>query len=240
MNTKQVLMPVNNDSTSLWTTVIIFLSTSVIYTCNCATAAAAKYDTTAFAPAAKYDTTATTAANNNDTGCTSKSKTSFPGIFAASSTSISSQEKEKDDENDDNNNGMPTIPPDVVKYSQVPKQGKQFTSTTLPKGLLKEHTTKDGTWGIIRVSQGLLEYKIPFSSTENDDDDDDADSHHHRHRVFRLSKDLHGIIAPQRLHQVKPLSADVQFVVEFYRLPGTGPVVEERELKYSGRSQVTA
>ena len=106
--------------------------------------------------------------------------------------------------------GMPVLPEDVVKYSTVPK-GKSFTATTIPSGLLKDHTTKAGTWGIISVSQGNLKYVI-----END-------------TVFTLTPQYHGIIEPTVLHHVAPLSDDVEFVVEFHRLPGTGPVEEKRE-----------
>jgi tellurite resistance-related uncharacterized protein len=114
------------------------------------------------------------------------------------------------------NDGMPQLPTDVIQYSQVPKEGKVFTATTIPKGLLKEHTTRAGTWGVINVSKGKLEYKIT------------SDPNHPL--VFELSPDdNHGIIEPQRLHQVRALSDDVEFVVEFHRLPGSGPVDEKRE-----------
>ena len=112
---------------------------------------------------------------------------------------------------------MPKLPEGVVKYSQVPKD-KEFTATTIPKGLLKQHTTRKGTWGIINVSQGSLEYKI--TASESDDGTP---------KVFQLDSEKHGIIEPQKLHQVSPLSDDVKFVVEFLRLPGTGPVNEQRE-----------
>ena len=109
--------------------------------------------------------------------------------------------------------GMPVLPKDVVKYSQVPREGK-FTADKIPKGLLKEHNTKKGTWGIIRVDKGRLEYKI-YGSPDN--------------HVFELSVDRHGIIEPTIRHQVRALSPDLEFVVEFFRLPGTGPVDEKRE-----------
>ena len=40
--------------------------------------------------------------------------------------------------------GMPILPNDVVKYSQVPGKDKVFTADKIPRGLLKEHTTKAG------------------------------------------------------------------------------------------------
>jgi tellurite resistance-related uncharacterized protein len=110
--------------------------------------------------------------------------------------------------------GMPMLPRDVVQYSQVPKN-KSFTASTVPRGLLKDHTTKAGTWGVINVSQGCLEYKITDDPTLE--------------LTFELRPEQKGIIEPQKRHHVKPLSDDVQFVVEFHRKPGTGPVDEKRE-----------
>eukprot|EP00527_Entomoneis_sp_CCMP2396_P006580 CAMPEP_0198144250 /NCGR_PEP_ID=MMETSP1443-20131203/14333_1 /TAXON_ID=186043 /ORGANISM="Entomoneis sp., Strain CCMP2396" /LENGTH=146 /DNA_ID=CAMNT_0043807609 /DNA_START=41 /DNA_END=481 /DNA_ORIENTATION=+ len=110
--------------------------------------------------------------------------------------------------------GMKELPAAVVKYSQIPK-GKVFTKETIPRGLLKEHTTRAGTWGVIQVSKGELEYQInePTESV---------------HKLDSTTQ-TRGIIEPQIKHQVAPLSDDVEFVVEFYRLLGTGPVVEKRE-----------
>ena len=103
--------------------------------------------------------------------------------------------------------GMPKLPKDVVQYSQVPKNTKQFTYHTIPKGLLQQHNTKKGTWGVIRVTQGKLEYQINEPSEKQ----------------FELTPDRPGVIPPTILHQVKPLTEDIEFVVEFYRLPKTGP-----------------
>mmetsp|Transcript_44666 Transcript_44666/g.82846 ORF Transcript_44666/g.82846 Transcript_44666/m.82846 type:complete len:160 (-) Transcript_44666:315-794(-) len=109
--------------------------------------------------------------------------------------------------------GMPTLPVGVVKYSQVPKPPKTFTADTIPKGLLKQHNTKAGTWGIIDVRRGRLEYQI----------------NEPERLVFELQAPAKGVIEPRVLHQVKALTNDVEFVVEFYRMPGTGPVNEKRE-----------
>ena len=121
--------------------------------------------------------------------------------------------------------GMPKLPSNVVKYSQVPGLTKPpFTANTIPRGLLKEHNTKTGTWGVINVMKGSLEYKIVEPKPD---------------RVFILQATAEGsfsttslskgIIEPTILHQVKALSDDLEFIVEFYRSPGTGPVNEKRE-----------
>ena len=111
--------------------------------------------------------------------------------------------------------GMPILPSDVVKYTQVPssKPNAAFTATTIPSGLTKQHTTKRGTWGIIRVKKGKLEYTI----------------HKPNESVHILDKEHPGVIEPTMLHQVKALSDDLEFVVEFWRVPGTGKVDEKRE-----------
>ena len=108
--------------------------------------------------------------------------------------------------------GMKSLPTGVVQYSQVPRTNV-FTRNTLPRGLMKEHTTRKGTWGVIRVIQGQLRYQINEPTVS----------------VHILDSKTRGIIEPQTKHQVAALTDDLEFVVEFYRLPGTGPVVEQRE-----------
>ena len=57
---------------------------------------------------------------------------------------VSAKKQDREDED-----GMPILPKEVVKYSQVPKDPKVFTATTTPNGLLNQHNTKDRTWGVI-------------------------------------------------------------------------------------------
>ena len=47
--------------------------------------------------------------------------------------------------------------------------------------------------------------------------------------IHVLDEDNLGIIEPTMLHHVKALSEDVEFVVEFWRAPGSGIVDEKRE-----------
>lgn len=111
---------------------------------------------------------------------------------------------------------MKSLPKGVIKYSQVPKgDGKYFTKDTIPKGLLKEHNTKLGTWGVINVLKGQLQYQI----------NEPQISIH----ILDSTTNTRGIIEPKIKHQVTPLTDDVQFIVEFYRYPNTGPVNEKRE-----------
>ena len=131
-----------------------------------------------------------------------------PSLFVASSNDSSS------DTNKRQASGEVILPSNVVKYSTVPKD-KFFTIDTIPAGLLKEHSTKEGTWGVIRVHQGKLEYKIlePEQCVH----------------ILDAASDNIGIIEPTMQHQTKGLTDDLKFVVEFYRVPGTGDVDEQRE-----------
>eukprot|EP00980_Cylindrotheca_fusiformis_P015978 scaffold4690_cov116-Cylindrotheca_fusiformis.AAC.8 len=95
---------------------------------------------------------------------------------------------------------MPELPSDVEKYTQLPSLESYFSNDFLPPGLLKDHSTKDGTWGVIRINKGKLQYTIGDES-------------------FELTPSYPGIIEPDVKHSVKPLSDDLEFVVEFYRAP---------------------
>lgn len=111
---------------------------------------------------------------------------------------------------------MATLPFNVVKYSQVPAGNKPcFTQNSIPKGLLRRHNTKQGTWGVISVQRGKLRYTVDEGMHKG---------------VYNLNEKTRGIIEPQVYHSVAPVeNEEVEFVVEFYRLPNTGPVQEERE-----------
>lgn len=88
---------------------------------------------------------------------------------------------------------MGTIPQGYSCYQRT----KQFTDSSIPKGLLADHQTRPGTWGLIVVARGLLEYSCPRG-------------------VFVLRPGVDGVIEPEVLHHVRPLG-DVSFHVEFYR-----------------------
>ena len=52
----------------------------------------------------------------------------------------------------------------------------------------------------------------------------------HKGVLYKLDIKTKGIIEPQVYHSVAPMDEEeVEFVVEFYRLPNTGPVDEKRE-----------
>jgi len=88
---------------------------------------------------------------------------------------------------------MKTLPPDYVAYKKTPL----FTNETVPKGLLHDHRTKAGTWGLIQVEHGKLQYTIEGKE------------------VHVLEPDSPGVVEPEITHFVTPMG-DVAFFVEFY------------------------
>jgi len=91
---------------------------------------------------------------------------------------------------------MKQLPHTISAYKRTP----EFTETTVPKGLLKDHQTKDGVWGKIVVIEGSLQYTIiePILKT------------------VTLTKEQYGVVEPKVLHHIKPLGP-VRFYVEFSR-----------------------
>lgn len=73
-----------------------------------------------------------------------------------------------------------------------------FDENTLPAGLRREHRTKVGVWGVIRVLEGRLRYRVldPVSETI-------LDSKHS------------GLVLPDQPHSVEPLGA-MRMQVDFY------------------------
>lgn len=73
-----------------------------------------------------------------------------------------------------------------------------FDEVTLPAGLRKEHRTKAGVWGVIRILSGQVTYRILDSGTE-----------------ALLDPDHPGLVLPEQPHLVEPMGA-MQMKVEFY------------------------
>jgi tellurite methyltransferase len=89
------------------------------------------------------------------------------------------------------------MPDDAAVY----KRTDDFTETTVPAGLRRDHATKAGVWGRIVVSEGRLRYEVPSSS-----------------HTFDLAPGTDGIVLPAVLHHVVPIGA-VRFHVEVLRVP---------------------
>ncbi len=90
--------------------------------------------------------------------------------------------------------------PELPLGAQVYKSTPVFTEATVPKGLLKDHRTKDQTWARIEVLEGKLRYEIAGEGS------------------WILSPGFEGSVAPGAAHSVAPLGP-VRFQVHFLRLP---------------------
>jgi tellurite resistance-related uncharacterized protein len=91
---------------------------------------------------------------------------------------------------------MKELPENVRVYKRTP----DFNQETIPSGLLKAHTTKEGTWGKICVSKGKLLYTIEKEPTE----------------TIELTPEMFGVVEPRVPHHVEPLG-EVEFFVEFLK-----------------------
>ena len=93
-------------------------------------------------------------------------------------------------------NTPPSPPPAPYKSTPV------FDENTLPAGLRHEHRTKAGVWGIIRVLDGRVRYRVLDPVSEMI-----LDPHHS------------GLVLPDQPHLVEPLGS-IRMRVEFYdRMP---------------------
>ena len=90
------------------------------------------------------------------------------------------------------------LPADVRPYRRT----AIFTEATVPGGLLKAHSTKEGAWGLIHVLEGQLSYRI-------------EDPRRPASEAVLTPNSPAGIIEPTILHRVAPLGA-VRFYVEFH------------------------
>jgi tellurite methyltransferase len=92
-------------------------------------------------------------------------------------------------------------PEGAQRYKSTPI----FTDVTIPKALRREHMTKPGVWGQIRVLDGKLLYEIlqPVQQT------------------FTLDRDSTAYIVPEVPHRVEKIR-NVIFQVDFLKIPATG------------------
>ena len=76
-----------------------------------------------------------------------------------------------------------------------------FDAATLPAALRREHCTKAGVWGLVRVLEGRLRLTYGDGTAE---------------RI--LDPDAPGLLLPEQPHFVEPLGA-MKMQVEFYDAP---------------------
>jgi len=91
------------------------------------------------------------------------------------------------------------LPPDAKAYART----AEFTETTIPRALLKAHSTRDGAWALIHVLLGELAYRI-------------TDPRRPMQELILSPQTPPGTVEPTILHEVAPLGA-VRFYVEFHR-----------------------
>lgn len=94
------------------------------------------------------------------------------------------------------------FPQGLGSYKRTP----EFTEATVPKGLLKQHSTKAGTWALIHVEEGTLLYTVNEPAE----------------RSMALHAGSTGVISPLMLHSVAP-QGKVRFYVEFFMKDGVAP-----------------
>ena len=90
-----------------------------------------------------------------------------------------------------------TLPAGLVAYKQTPV----FDQDTLPAGLRREHRTKAGTWGLLRVLEGRV--TLIFAEPR---------------REVEVRPGHPATIAPKEPHFVV-LEGPARLQVEFYREP---------------------
>lgn len=99
---------------------------------------------------------------------------------------------------------IPTLPDRALPYHRT----AIFTQTTIPAGLLRAHRTKAGAWGLIRVLEGALAYRV-------------TDARRPSLERILTPRTLPAVVEPTILHEVEP-RGPVRFFVEFYRAPSAG------------------
>jgi tellurite resistance-related uncharacterized protein len=92
---------------------------------------------------------------------------------------------------------MQDLPADTTPYKRTPT----FTQDTVPQGLLSEHQTKAGTWGLLTVESGSLTYVITEPGEEEE---------------IVVAPSRLAVIAPQQRHHVR-ITGTVAFHVQFLR-----------------------
>jgi tellurite resistance-related uncharacterized protein len=76
-----------------------------------------------------------------------------------------------------------------------------FDEATLPAALRREHSTKAGVWGVIRVIEGSL--RLEFA------DGGEAQV---------LTPDRPGLVRPEQIHRIEPMGR-IRMQVDFYDRP---------------------
>lgn len=85
--------------------------------------------------------------------------------------------------------GRPGSRPKPAAASAPYRSSPEFDQDSLPQALRREHTTKAGTWGVIRVLSGKVRLHLAEGG------------------VSDLTPEEPGIVAPEQVHWVEPVGA---------------------------------
>lgn len=88
------------------------------------------------------------------------------------------------------------FPEGLQEYKRTP----DFTEATIPAGLLRDHSTKTGVWGLIQVEEGALTYTVQYPEE----------------RSYVLTPESPGVVVPEMKHHVKA-ETPVKFHVAFHK-----------------------
>ena len=89
-----------------------------------------------------------------------------------------------------------SLPSEVAPYKTTPR----FTVDTVPRGFLKDHSLKAGTWGLIQVHAGRLRYFLAGELEPS----------------AELGAEESWVVPPETLHFVE-LTPDAEFSIVFHR-----------------------
>jgi len=89
-------------------------------------------------------------------------------------------------------------PEGALRYKSTPI----FTELTIPKALRREHSTKPGVWGQIRILEGNLLYEVLAPEVQS----------------FTLDSESKAFIVPEVPHRVEKIKR-VIFQVDFLKIP---------------------
>jgi len=129
------------------------------------------------------------------------------GLFAAAFFSAKSGH-DQSVTNATRGSGLPLSPTDLPDGLESYRRTADFTETTVPAALLADHTTKDGSWGLVVVDEGALAYHV-------------TDPRRAPSETLLTPHTGPGVIEPTMLHHVAP-QGPVRFHVEFWRArPGS-------------------
>eukprot|EP01083_Nonionella_stella_P065009 169918_1 len=97
---------------------------------------------------------------------------------------------------------------ELTKAHKPYKTSKIFNRNTVPRGLTSRHIPKADVTELVHVIEGELNL-IMFANRKDIETD----------QTFTIKKNQRAICSPQQRHKIVSYSDDVQFYVEFWKVP---------------------